>query len=72
VTALRAAGPQAFFDAIGLLADDGFERLHRYAKGGFTDGPQLGFWAASDLARRQPPPSQQPATDGCLHDDSVT
>ena len=56
-TALRAAGPQAFFDAVELLADDGIERLRRYAKGGLTDRPQPGFWTAADLARRQPPPA---------------
>jgi site-specific DNA-methyltransferase (adenine-specific) len=53
--ALRAAGPQAFFDAVELLAGDDVERLRRYAKGGFTDNPQPGFWTAADLARRQPP-----------------
>lgn len=51
-TALRAAGPDAFFDAIEMLAQDGLERLERYAKGGFTDNPQPGFWRAQDLARR--------------------
>jgi DNA modification methylase len=56
-TALRAAGPHAFFDAVELLADDGIERLRRYAKGGLTNNPQPGFWTAKDLARRQPPPS---------------
>ena len=55
-TALRAAGPQAFFDVVELLADDGLERLRRYAKGGFTNDPQPGFWTASDLARRSAPP----------------
>lgn len=51
-TALRAAGPDAFFDAIELLADEGRERLERYAKGGFVDDPQPGFWTPDDLARR--------------------
>ncbi len=51
-TALRAAGPDAFFDAIEMLSSDGLERLERYAKGGFTDDPQPGFWTANDLARR--------------------
>lgn len=51
-TALRSAGPAAFFDAIGMLSDEGRSRLDRYAKGGFTDGPLLGFWTADDLARR--------------------
>jgi DNA modification methylase len=51
-TALRAAGPDAFFDAIEMLSDEGRERLERYAKGGFVDNPQPGFWTAVDLARR--------------------
>jgi len=51
-TALRAAGPDAFFDAIEMLSPDSLERLQRYAKGGFTDNPQPGFWTAQDLARR--------------------
>jgi DNA modification methylase len=51
-TALRAAGPDAFFDAIEMLSPDGLERLERYAKGGFADNPQPGFWTAQDLARR--------------------
>ena len=53
-TALRAAGPDAFFDAIEMLSPDGLERLERYAKGGFTKTPQPGFWTAQDLARRTP------------------
>ena len=50
-TALRAAGPHAFFDAIELGSDDGRDRLERYAKGGFTDDPQPGFWNAGDIDR---------------------
>ena len=50
-TALRAAGPDAFFDAIEMLSEDSLERLQRYAKGGFTDNPQPGFWTTQDLAR---------------------
>lgn len=50
-TALRAAGPDACFDVIDVLGD-GRERLERYAKGGFTDHPQPGFWTPADLARR--------------------
>lgn len=50
-TALRAAGPDAFFDAIEMLSQDNLERLERYAKGGTSD-PELGFWTAQDLARR--------------------
>jgi DNA modification methylase len=51
-TALRAAGPDAFFDAIEMLSDEGRERLERYAKGGFVDEPQPGFWTEIDLARK--------------------
>jgi site-specific DNA-methyltransferase (adenine-specific) len=51
-TALRAAGPDAFFDAIEMLSPDCLERLERYATGGFTDNPLSGFWTTQDLARR--------------------
>ncbi len=51
-TALRAAGPDAFFDAIDMLGDDGQQRLALYAKGAMTGDPQPGFWTAADLARR--------------------
>ena len=51
-TALRSAGPEAFFDAIEVLSDEGRTRLELYATGGFTDHPQEGFWTAADLARR--------------------
>jgi DNA modification methylase len=51
-TALRAAGPDAFFDAVEMLSDEGRKRLERYAQGGQTDDPFLGFWTAADLARR--------------------
>jgi site-specific DNA-methyltransferase (adenine-specific) len=51
-TALRAAGPDAFFDAIEMLSPDSLERLARYAKGGSADNPAPGFWTAQDLARR--------------------
>jgi DNA modification methylase len=51
-TALRAAGPNAFFDAIEMLSEDSLERLERYAKGGSTDNPEPGFWTARDLAVR--------------------
>ena len=49
-TALRAAGPTAFFDAIEMLSDQGLERLEFYAKGGHADDPQVGFWTISDLS----------------------
>ncbi|MCB0972940.1 MAG: site-specific DNA-methyltransferase [Actinobacteria bacterium] len=51
-TALRAAGPNAFFDAIDMLSSDGRERLERYALGGFTNDPRIGFWTEDDLSRR--------------------
>ena len=50
--ALRAAGPDAFFDAVELLSSDGRERLQRYAKGGFTNAPEPGFWTPQELTRR--------------------
>jgi DNA modification methylase len=53
-TALRAAGPDAVFDVIGLLSIDGRERLARYAKGGLTTRPEPGFWTPTELARRDP------------------
>jgi len=49
-TALRSAGPEAFFDAVDMLSDEGRSRLERYAKGGW-DGPLPGFWTEDDLAR---------------------
>jgi site-specific DNA-methyltransferase (adenine-specific) len=51
-TALRSAGPEAFFDAIEMLSDEGRGRLELYATGGYTDNPQLGFWTSADIARR--------------------
>lgn len=53
-TALRAAGPDAFFDAIEMLSEEGRSRLERYAQGGNTDEPLLGFWTKADLARSSP------------------
>jgi site-specific DNA-methyltransferase (adenine-specific) len=50
-TALRAAGPSAFFDAIAMLSDDGFVRLGAYAAGGHEDRPLPGFWTEKDLER---------------------
>jgi len=51
-TALRAAGPNAFFDAIEMLSDEGRDRLALYAKGGAANDPQPGFWSPADLDRR--------------------
>ncbi len=50
-TALRSAGPEAFFDAIEMLSDEGRGRLELYATGGYTHNPQLGFWTSADIAR---------------------
>ncbi|MCU1346552.1 MAG: modification methylase [Acidimicrobiia bacterium] len=50
-TALRAAGPRAFFDAIELLSGDDADRLALYAKGGSRDTPLPGFWTVADLSR---------------------
>ena len=51
-TAMRAAGPNAFFDAVEMLSGDGRDRLKRYGKGGHTRGPLAGFWTTADLDRR--------------------
>ncbi len=48
-TALRSAGPKAFFDAIEMLSDDGRDRLARYAKGGCRQAPLAGFWTDREL-----------------------
>ena len=53
-TALRSAGPDAFFDAIEMLSDEGRHRLEQYAKGGASDVPLMGFWTEGDLAPRSP------------------
>jgi len=47
-TALRSAGPEAFFDAIEMLSDEGRDRLAKYATGGFTRALP-GFWSVSEL-----------------------
>jgi site-specific DNA-methyltransferase (adenine-specific) len=51
-TALRSAGPDAFFDAVEMLSEEGRSRLERYARGAHTAAPEVGFWTAADLARR--------------------
>jgi DNA modification methylase len=50
--ALRAAGPDAFFDAVELLCEDDFKRLEKYALGGHDATPAVGFWTDADLIRR--------------------
>jgi hypothetical protein len=47
--ALRAAGPDVVFDAVGLLDDDDLDRLRRYAKGGARAHPLPGFWTPAEL-----------------------
>lgn len=51
-TALRAAGPDAFFDAIAMMSAADRDRLQRYAADGSDRGPALGFWTPEDLKRR--------------------
>jgi hypothetical protein len=50
--ALRAAGPEAFFDAIELLPPATVDRLGAYARGGHGDRPLAGFWTDGELDRR--------------------
>ena len=49
--ALRAAGPDAYFDVLELLADEDVERLACYAAGDGTRRPRPGFWSAADVSR---------------------
>jgi site-specific DNA-methyltransferase (adenine-specific) len=48
--ALRAAGREAFFDAIEMRSNEGFERLRKYAAGGHRGRPLAGFWSEQDLS----------------------
>jgi site-specific DNA-methyltransferase (adenine-specific) len=50
--ALRAAGPQAFFDAVEVLADGAGARLSTYAAGGCV-APLAGFWSTNELAAQR-------------------
>lgn len=52
---LRAAGPDAFFDAVDLLDDQARTRLETYA-GGRRDHPLPGFWTAAELSGARPTP----------------
>ncbi len=54
-TALRSAGPAAFFDAVEMLSDAGRDRLEIYAKGGCRQTPHPGFWTEQDLERLRRP-----------------
>jgi site-specific DNA-methyltransferase (adenine-specific) len=48
--ALRRAGPNAFFDAIEMLSDDGQARLKAYATAA-QRRPLAGFWTEADVDR---------------------
>jgi DNA modification methylase len=48
--AMRKAGPNAFFDAIEMLSDDGRARLAEYATGRHPR-PLAGFWSQADVDR---------------------
>ena len=48
-SAMRAAGPNTFFDAIDVISHEAVDRLKRYAKGNATASPLAGFWPVSDL-----------------------
>jgi DNA modification methylase len=50
--ALRAAGPDAFFDAVAMFDEGARRRLSSYSAGGVHVTPQTGYWTAGDLARR--------------------
>jgi site-specific DNA-methyltransferase (adenine-specific) len=49
--ALRAAGTEAFFDAIELLSGAGEERLRCYGVGDHHTAPIAGFWNDTEIAR---------------------
>ena len=51
-TAMRAAGPATFFDAVEMLSDEGRHRLEIYASGGYTKRPLPGFWTEAELEPR--------------------
>jgi site-specific DNA-methyltransferase (adenine-specific) len=48
--ALRAAGTNAFFDAVQMRTNEGLERLRAYAGGGHHLAPRAGFWSEAELA----------------------
>jgi site-specific DNA-methyltransferase (adenine-specific) len=52
--ALRAAGMDAFFDAMEMLSDQGRSRLETYAQGGRHETPLPGFWTEDDVRKRVP------------------
>jgi DNA modification methylase len=52
--ALRAAGMEAFFDAVEMLSGEGRSRLEAYAQGGRHEVPMPGFWTEEDVDRQVP------------------
>jgi site-specific DNA-methyltransferase (adenine-specific) len=50
-TALRAAGPSAFFDAVEMLSTSGRARLEQYARGGHHEASLPGFWTPEEVGR---------------------
>lgn len=52
-TALRAAGPGTFFDAIEMLSPEALDRLRTYAEDS-ASAPLCGFWSESDLSASAP------------------
>ena len=50
-TALHAAGPDAFFDAMEMYDSAGQARLAQYASGGHHTRPLTGFWTEREIAR---------------------
>ena len=52
-TALRAAGPTTFFDAVEMLSTSGRARLEQYARGGHDKASLPGFWTPQEAARRR-------------------
>ena len=52
-TALRAAGPQAFFDAVSIVDLEDCRRLTAYARTGSSGGAVNGFWTQRELDTRR-------------------
>lgn len=48
-TALHAAGPMAFFDAVQMLSEEDQQRLRIYSQGGHADRPLPGFWSEKEI-----------------------
>ena len=52
--ALRAVGPEGFFDAIEMLSDAGRRRLVTYAEGDEQPSPLPGFWSSAEINGARP------------------